>query len=296
MAISMRIVCWNMAVTGQAGYQTALLLVPMFEGWNADAVILVEPSDAMHRDQDVQPRGPGAAWRIVCFHQDRGLPNDKHQGRISVATRAGVAVVRDDTLYPLADQHWFRQLLILRFTKGAESLRVATCHAPFQEGSDVVIRYARAGDDELTAWEHHRHQRVDVWMGDFNTAGVQQPHRGGQWQVLCARPTTARGTGNPRDKVFGNNDACAAGGVLHGAQAGRIVPQHGAADTHFPPDLVFMGWGTPADVPSDHVPVYIQTAGAPVPAAVVGAQPPRGPSLHRQMQEAMDRGRQQGNQ
>src|SRR5579872_4749117 len=290
----MRIVCWNMAVTGQAGYQTAALLIPLFESWNADAVILVEPSDAMHRDQEVAPRGPGAAWRVTCFHQGGGLPADRHQGRISVATRAGVTVGRDDVLYPLADQGWFRQLLILRFVKGADSLRVATCHAPFQEGGDVVIRYARAADDEITGWERRTQHRVDAWLGDLNTAGAQQPHRGGNWQVLCARPTTARGTGSPRDKVYGNAAAGVAGGVLHGAQAGRIISRHGALDPQSPPDLVFQGWATPNDVPSDHVPVYLDKAGAaaamPAPAAAAPAAAPR--SLFAQFRQAEQRGRQ----
>ena len=246
----------------------------LIDQWNADVVIMLEPPSGLCHDADrtIQSGRGGTVWAVKTFNQGSGDNHAKREGRIAVASHPGVTVENLEALNPYDHPNYARQLLLLSLTKGAERVRVATCHAPFDEGGAAIVEYVRRCVLALRDWMQH-HGPLDVWLGDVNTAGIHSPDPV-VWLVRCARPTTNKGQGTPRDKIFVRS------GALAGAVCGRIVSQRGATAVG-PGDVPTSVWHVPNDVPSDHVPLYIDTtgvgAGAPVAAAAVAPVAPFAP-------------------
>lgn len=264
----MRIICWNMQKLQLEDHGMSRTIAGLIDQWNADVLIMLEPPSGLCGDADrtIQSGRGGMVWTVKTFAQRAGDNHAQREGRMAVASHPGVAVESLAALNPYDHPNYARQLRILGLTKGDERVRVATCHAPFDEGGVAIVEYVRRCVPALRDWMHN-HAPIDVWLGDLNTAGVHSPDAE-TWLVKCARPTTNKGRGAPRDKVLVRS------GALTTAVSGRIVSQLGATGVG-DGDVPTSAWHTATDVPSDHVPIYIDTTGvgAALPAAAAAVAP-----------------------
>lgn len=244
----MKIVFWNF----QGGRDDTERLLGLFESWGADFVLIAEVPGGFSKSHT---RGPSQ------FH---ALPWTVHvtsPGQpMAILIRHGCELLSCDADPRPSKQasRWadVRPLVRLRLKRGNEVLSVVTCHAPYQDGGAAPYTYTI---DVMKLLNEDAHQ-VDLWMGDINTYSNTVP--GGQrapvekWKLLLSSPTSKRATGSPLDKII-------ARATFPDCVVGRIIPTGGATapapGTPHANDQMEPTWGSPADIPSDHAPIYLNT-------------------------------------
>jgi hypothetical protein len=243
--------------------------------WHADVVIIIEPPGWMRM------RGPAESvlmyrpvphaapvpsnWRLI-------LGNSGHaQGHVGVAYQTESVVAVRGVSVPGTGQN--NHLMFVTATVRAEARVIAACHAPFAQNSGEAQQYIRNGMALIRAGVPGQaivQDWPDVWMGDFNTYGPTAPHGASpQYVIAMARGTSGFGPNAsnlhwPLDKIMRR-------ATLAGTTCGRIIPLSIPA---LPGDIHQPTWNTNAMVPSDHVPIYIDTAAPAAAFAFPGAAPP----------------------
>ena len=255
----MRIVSWNMQ--GQF-VQPADLREALHE-LDIDAYIAQEPpgtnydlkvnTSRKRRTTIYSDTAQNANWKWQPI--DKGNTNGQdryfvawHEDRI---TKPTITKVKDGSN---PEPNHARQYAIISFTKGKETIRVATAHAPFDQGNDEVT-------ESYMSWLlGDAASQADLFMGDTNLASNSGVGNKLYAALLCS-PTTNAKNSNPFDRIFGFTKAV----MNDKLRCGRI----GAPDAKLPAlyskdkrggcvidlDAKFKGvWGK-----SDHLAIYVDT-------------------------------------
>lgn len=278
----MRILCWNVqgqlmdSRVGARGAQVGL--IDYLERWSVDVAIILEPPADMRtttpaltgevitrRDTDNSVNVP-TDWRSST-HLD-GHP----QGHLAVVfnrTAVTATIVRGFRVpNGVQDNH----LVYLRLDEVAGGARcvVATCHTPYLQASAANQYNTNAMQGVIQAAHHGVPANYpDFWMGDLNAYSVSMfsGRQAGEYLPLLLGPTSGFG-GNgghhsPLDRIF-KRQTC------HVSAYGRVTPTD---IRQMFGDLQEVAW-TSATVPSDHLPIYVDTS--PVAAVSATAPPPTG--------------------
>lgn len=265
----MRIVSWNI----QKGHKSTSEIAGLLEGWGADVGIFQEPTAGLLAASNAitSSRSSTTTWTANARRAAQGA-----QGHIVVLTagnaRAGAFSSHD---VPGATQP--NPLVVFTLTLGGESLRVATCHAPYGDGSSGEASQYVANAKLLLDSLATNGTPVDLWIGDVNTYGHVMPRVGNAtYDLKLASPTGGKGDGGALDKIFARV-GCQA---LANMSCGRIKPAYTVANPHQRApntgvaDVTEATWTDASKIPSDHLPVYLDT-GAQVQAVVTTPMPKR---------------------
>lgn len=254
----LRIVSWNMQKQGVEAGMNAGKLFRMLDDVGANVFIAQEPPRYLSgMTAPRSGRGASSGWTAVPVQGGT-------QGTIVVATKNGEAsCTQPGRLSSPQLGQGTRRIVednpIVHFSVHGQSSAVslATFHAPYD--SSIRQQYVKKAMD--IAYE----AKVDAVMGDFNTYGIDNPHRlrgGGGFELKLASPTSgvgknAKGGSSPLDKIV-------AGPRFARARCGRVVPKRGAArPARGAPggpsvqDITMAAWPDSRSVPSDHLPIYM---------------------------------------
>jgi hypothetical protein len=243
------IISWNMAKTRDIPFDQVL---KRCENWGASVLVVQEPTGSLisfgSDRKTVQPRGCQCSW-------SGWLQKGGSQGSIVIIARREVSI-SEITPVDLGTGQGTRRitatnpLVFFQATEGAETMKFATCHSPFDESARAV--YSRKAVAEAGE------RGADCIIGDMNTYGTKVPSgtssRSSGYQYPPLGPTSARGHGSPLDKVFvaDKQTEYLAGRVIPGGAQRGVKRSRETSDNV--KDIIDPDWQQCA---SDHLPIYI---------------------------------------
>lgn len=247
----MVIVSWNMAKSSSVPLERVL---KKCEEWEASVLLIQEPTGSLlhfgsRRGKTLKPRGCEFEWH-------GWLQNGGSQGSIVIVWRDGVSISNVAPVDLGVGQGTRRitatnPLVTFEAMEGAERMKIATCHAPF----DISAR-AQYSRNALNAGKKHG---ADCIIGDMNTYGTSVPSgtrsRGSGYQAPVLGATSNRGRGSPLDKVFVADklsDAYLAGRVIPGGDSQGVKRTRETSDRVI--DITDFEWEA---CPSDHLPIFV---------------------------------------
>jgi hypothetical protein len=253
-----RIICWNVRGRGPID----LNLSGVLDSWNADIAIFLEPPQWM-RDggdkmsllfrQDRHQTPIASNWRL------KGYDGGHTQGYVCVAYKKGNAKVTMQGVQ-VEGSSQDNRLVLITATVGTETRHIATCHVPFAQNSGEAIQYVNTAMKMIKrGFASVGVPRVDIWLGDFNTYGTTAPlNAQPEYRLELAKPTSNFGSTNtnhfPLDKIMVHVSVTV-------AACGRIVPAT-VPEIHQGniADVTEASWTSNSKVPSDHLPIYLDTS------------------------------------
>ncbi len=257
----MRILCWNM----RGGINREEAIVDLLGQWQVTVALFLEPPQFMRSDTNDRvlntrsstSRGPTpSSWRL------QGYIHGHSQGAVFVAYAANTAVtLLGGAQVPGTGQD--NRLVFVKVVNSGETRIIATCHAPFAENSgearqfDIsAVKLLKNGCNGPLGGKIVEGLTTDIWLGDLNTYGDTAPPGAEPAYVIKSVGDTSGfgATGGsshfPLDKIIVRSDVS-----VH--RVGRVVPASVSASAN---DIRQSDWTNDTSVPSDHLPIYIDTS------------------------------------
>ncbi len=268
----MRIVCWNVQGTGPPQENTVGRyprpgLLDYLKKWSVDVAIILEPPSWMRgkgedrsklTERTAEAHGPvETSWRL------KGSQQGHSQGHVFVVYKKGNVKVAIAGAVQVPGATQDNRVVFIKAEKDGEKRIIATCHTPYANNSGEAAQYNINVMNQVL----RKNQldigigagSVDLWMGDLNTYGTTAPNGSSPYySIALAEKTSGFGSNSgsqhhPLDKILVRVG-------LDLSARGRIVPSGLAAPvSENAKDIVEPDWKSGADVPSNHLPIYVDT-------------------------------------